>query len=265
MSELAKLQRALQRAVLEDAPETTPHFAHSVVGTQEAAAADRIAVYRDAYRLRLTDALAANYPRLRELIGEDTFNPIAESHIDAHRSRNASIRWFGEHLAQDLQRSFAAQPWIGELAAWEWAIAHAFDAKDAQRVSMQSLAEVAADEWPTLRFDFHPSVQCVYLKSNAPALFKALTEDTALPEPATGEDSAWLIWRDDLTPCFRSLSPHAAAALTLLMRGATFEAMCTELCAWYAADEAAREAATLLREWLDAGMICGFSIARADH
>lgn len=260
MNELATLQRAFQRAVLED----SPLFAHSVAGTREATAEDRVAVYRDAYRLRLSEALAANYPRLRELIGEDAFNSIADTYIDAHPSSNPSIRWFGEHLAQQMQRSFAAQPWLGELAAWEWAIATAFDAEDAQRVSMQSLAAVAVDVWPTLRFEFHPAVQCLRMKTNAPALFKALTEDSALPEPARGEESAWVIWRDDVTPCFRSLSPGDAAALSLLMQGASFEEMCTELCAWYAADEAARQAATLLREWIEAGMVCDFFSAPAD-
>jgi hypothetical protein len=261
MNELAKLQRAFQRAVLEH----SPLFAHSVVARRGATAEDRIAVYRDAYRLRLIEALAANYPRLRELIGEDAFNSIADTHIDAHPSSDPSIRWFGKHLAQQMQRSFAAQPWLGELAAWEWAIANAFDAQNAQRVSMPSLAAVAADAWPTLRFEFHPSVQCLRMRTNAPALFKALTEDSALPAPATGEESAWVIWRDDLTPCFRSLSPGAAAALTLLMQGASFEAMCTELCAWYAADEAARQAAMLLREWIEAGMVCDFFSTPADE
>jgi hypothetical protein len=261
MNELAQLQRAFQRAVLEH----SPLFAHSVVGTREATAEDRVTVYRDAYRLRLIEALAANYPRLREIIGEDAFDSIADAYVGTHPSSNPSIRWFGEHLAQQMQRSFAAQPWLGELAAWEWAIAYAFDAKDAQRVSMPSLADVAADAWPTLRFEFHPSVQCLRMKTNAPALFKALTEDSALPEPTMGEETAWVIWRDDLTPCFRSLSLGAAAALNLLMQRASFEAMCTELCTWYAADEAARQAATLLREWIEAGMVCDFLSTPADE
>src|SRR5690606_40146004 len=59
-------------------------------------------VYADAYRLRLIEALAHNYPRLQQLLGEEEFSTVARSYLDEHPSRSVSVRWFGNRLAVHL-------------------------------------------------------------------------------------------------------------------------------------------------------------------
>lgn len=252
MSELHALERTFKRAILDRTEDLEAH----VIGTAKLSAHARVHIYRDAYRLRLREALAANYPRLQQLVGEEAFAAIADAYIDAHPSRTPSIRWFGEALARQLERAFAAKPWLAELARWEWAIAAAFDAPDAPPIDVAHLAQVTGDRWPNLRFAFHPSVQCLSLQTNAPNLFKALTEGVPPPEALETPTSIWLIWRQNLTTRFRSLEDGEAAALNALMRGETFATLCTELCEWYAPEQIAQRAAAFLREWVDAGMVC---------
>ena len=128
-------------------------------------AATRLAVYSNAYRIRLAEALAANVPQLQQLLGAEEFGAVASRYIDEHPSQFASIRWFGDRLAQELERSHAAQPWLAELARWEWALAASFDAQDATAVGIEALAAVAPDDWGELRLEFHPSVQHLELKN----------------------------------------------------------------------------------------------------
>jgi hypothetical protein len=254
MNDLRALQRAFQRSVLEHDADILAVIAE----TEQVAATTRIEIYRDAYRLRLTDALGSNYPRLRQLIGEDAFASLAEGYIDAHPSRYASVRWIGDALGSELAHSLPSKPWLAELARWEWAIAAAFDAPDVRPLSLDCMKQFASEDWPQLRFEFHPSLQKLRMQTNAPALFKALSEEREAPASARTEGAGgeWIIWRQEITPCYRSLDASEAAALETLLENGTFESMCTALCDWHTAEEASLQAARLLRCWFDEELVC---------
>ncbi|MDY6948994.1 MAG: DNA-binding domain-containing protein, partial [Pseudomonadota bacterium] len=164
VSTLAELQRDFQRHVMHG----HERIVDAVGGSPRVPATVRLAVYSQAYRLRLTDALASTLPCLQQLMGKDQFAAIASDYIDLSPSTYASIRWFGDQLPLLLRRSFPEQPWLAELASWEWAIAAAFDGADAAPIGVEALATVAPDQWPTLQFQFHPTVQCLQMRTNAP-------------------------------------------------------------------------------------------------
>jgi hypothetical protein len=244
---LAGLQRDLQRHVLSgDAA-----IQEAVNASPAVPVATRLAVYSNAYRIRLADALAANMPRLKELLGEEQFGAVAAAYVDAHPSRFASIRWFGDRLAQVLEQSHPTQPWLAELARWEWALAASFDASDATAVGVECLATVAPGDWAELRLQFHPSVQYLELATNAQALFKALSEEQSPPQPAfLASPQPWLLWRQGLKTQYRSLDPAEAAALQIMRAGGTFGALCEGLCEWHEADAVPLVAAGMLKRWI---------------
>lgn len=247
MSALAELQRDLQRHVVSGDATITG----AVNGTPAVPVATRLAVYSSAYRIRLADALGANMPHLRTLLGEDEFGAVAGRYIDEHPSQFASIRWFGDRLPEVLGQSHGARPWIAELARWEWALAASFDAQDAATLGVESLAAVAPGDWAELQLTFHPSVQYVELTTNAQALFKAMSEEQPPPQPAILErPQPWLLWRQDLKTQYRSLDPAEAAALAEMRAGGTFGRMCEVLCEWHDADQVPLLAAGMLKRWL---------------
>ncbi|MET0535953.1 MAG: DNA-binding domain-containing protein, partial [Steroidobacter sp.] len=166
VSSLAELQRDFQRHVMHG----HERIVDEIAGTPLVPATTRLAIYSEAYRLRLTDALASTLPRLQQLLGKDEFARIANEYIDLCPSNYPSIRWFGDRMAALLERSHRKQPWIAELAHWEWAIASAFDAADAEPVGVEALGAVAPEHWPTLQFKFHPSVQVLRMHTNAPTV-----------------------------------------------------------------------------------------------
>jgi hypothetical protein len=246
-SALAQLQGDLQRHVLSgDAA-----IVDAVKATPAVPAATRLGIYSNAYRIRLAEALAANMPRLKELLGDEQFGAVAAAYVDAHPSQFASIRWFGDRLAQVLAQSQPSQPWLAELARWEWALAASFDASDATPVGVECLATVAPDAWGDLRLQFHPSVQFLELATNAQALFKSLAEEATPPQPALLErPQPWLLWRQDLKTQYRSLDPAEATAIRIMRDGGTFGAMCEALCEWHDGDEVPMIAAGMLKRWI---------------
>lgn len=251
---LAQLQRQFQQHLLT----CDPAIAEAIEPAERAPIATRLAIYSNAYRARLMEALGANYPRLRELMGPEAFNDVALDYIAAHPSHFRSVRWFGAQLAASLELSHRKQPWLADLAQWEWVLAAAFDAPDAQPIDESSLAALTADEWPTLRLAFHPSLQRLAVQTNAPAVFKALSEEREPPEPQRlPNDQQWLIWRQVLTTRYRSLDDAETAALDAALHGAGFDQVCEALCAHCDPQDVPLRAASLLRSWIADGLIVG--------
>lgn len=253
---LAELQRDFQRHVMHG----HERIIDAVDGTSRVPATLRLSIYSEAYRLRLTDALASTLPRLQQFLGKEPFAALAREYIDLSPSSYPSIRWFGDQLPLLLTRSFPEQPWLAELARWEWAIAAAFDGPDAEPVGVDALAAVAPEHWPTLSFQFHPTVQCLQMSTNAPVLFKALSAEAEVPEAVRLEEpQPWLIWREGLKTQYRSLTADENAALAVMREGGTFETLCDTLCAWHDVDAVPAQAAGLVKRWVVEQMIVGVS------
>ncbi|HEU4653902.1 MAG TPA: DNA-binding domain-containing protein [Steroidobacteraceae bacterium] len=252
MSALAELQHAFQALVL-----TGNASAQSqIVNTSELSASARLAIYAEAYRLRLIEALASNYPRLKETLGEQEFDTLALRYIETHRSQHPSIRWYGHRLAELLVIERVNEPWLAELARWEWAVAFAFDAPDAVPLDASALSRIQPEQWSELRLDFHPSIQRLDMHSNAVALFKAFTEEQAAPTPGIEPRTAWLIWRQDLKTQYRSLEDDEAAALDVMRGQGTFADACEMLCQWHEVDQVPLRAASYMQRWLHDQLVC---------
>jgi hypothetical protein len=254
--QLERVQRDFQDYLLRGSAAVEAH----VVGTARVPVATRLGIYGGAYRSRLADALASNFPALAKLLGETDFERLADEYVRTHDSPFFSIRYYGDALAQFLatHEDYVAAPVLAELARWEWAMTSAFDAADLAPVGHQALARVPPQQWARLRFEWHPSVQRLTLGWNVPQLWQALTDGVERPPAAVAAAPVdWLLWRRELTTCFRSLPQAEAAALDAARSGWPFAELCELLCGEVGEREAAAAAAALLRGWVDTGLIVG--------
>jgi hypothetical protein len=254
MSALARVQREFQDYLLrgDDA------VAARVVGTARVPVATRLGIYAGAYRSRLAEALASNYPVLARLLGESDFGALASEYIAAHDSPFYSIRYYGDGLARFLatREDYAAAPVLAELAQWEWAQTSVFDAADAPPLAADALARIPPAHWAQLRFRWHPSVQRLTLWWNVPQLWQALSEDRERPEMSlAATPMEWLLWRENLTSYFRSLPKTEASVLDAARSGWPFGELCTLLCEELGDGAAPAQAAMLLRGWIGSGLI----------
>ncbi|MGH7749151.1 MAG: DNA-binding domain-containing protein, partial [Candidatus Dormibacteria bacterium] len=254
MSSLARIQGEFQDYLLRGSRAIEQH----VTGSARVPVAVRLGVYGGGYGSRLIDALAANYPALALLLGEEDFQALGVEYVRTHDSPFFSIRNYGDELPEFLTRHphYEEVPLLAELARWEWAVSCVFDAADAEPIGAQALAPLAPGEWARLRFGWHPSVRRLGLQWNAPQLWKALIEDAERPElRVLPEPVQWLAWRRDLKTHFRSLTEGEAAALDAARDGRSFGELCELLAAVHGEQQAAAQAAALLREWLSSGLI----------
>jgi hypothetical protein len=229
-----------------------------VVGTDKVSADRRLAIYYDAYRLRLLEALDSNYPVLHGWIGDEEFEKLGLAYLAAHPSTHFSIRYFGHELARFLAagETYRDKPFLSEMAQFEWAMTVAFDAPDSALTQLEDMATIVPEAWPGLRFQMQDSVQRLNLEWNVPVIWKAIDAGQAPEEPQRSEyPKSWLLWRQDLKTYFRSLSVDEAWALDAAANGGTFAMICEGLCEWIDAQHVAAHAAGLLKQWISDGLI----------
>lgn len=255
-SALLKLEESFKDCMLDNALD----MHGQVVSDAKATAEERVKVYVEGYRLRLLEVLQDNFEGLHTLVGDEEFDRLGRAYIDAHPSTHPSVRWFSRHLADFLRATspYSADPWLAEMASFEWTQGLAFDAADDPVLETQALATVAPDDWAGLRFRFHASVQRIGLRWNVPQAWTALDEGEAPPELKPSDaDIPWLLWRAGLTTRWRSLTQDEAWALDAAREGKSFGELCEGLCRWHAPESVALQAASHLKLWLSDGLISG--------
>lgn len=221
-------------------------------------AAGRFAIYRDAYRARLADALADTFGHTARYLGEERFHVHALAYIETHAPTAYSIRWYGAQWPAWLRRADPQDAAAAELAALDWALRAAFDCADAAPLEAAALAGLAPQDWDHVRFRLHPSLRLLAQRWNTVALWQALDAEQTPPAaqrlPQTGVVA---VWRRELQPHFRTLDREEDVALRSLRAGRPFAALCARLAATRAPQDAVAIAGHWLRRWLDEGLLLG--------
>lgn len=211
-------------------------------------AAHRLRIYADAYRLRLVEVLANDFPATREFSGEDEFAAFAEGYLRAHPSTHPSVRHVGTVFADWLETQPGAPVGLHEIARFEWLQAAAFDAIDASTLGIDQVAALAPEAWPALRLRLHPSARL--LDTGRLAVVEGVPGLSDIDSPMR-----WVLWRGvhgDVH--WRTLDDDEAEVLHAFAADATFAELCERLSAYHG-DDCPLRAASLLKRWLADGLL----------
>jgi len=225
-------------------------------------------VYRNAYVLRLVEILGNDYEITRTYLGDDDFGKLARAYVAAHPSDRRNARWFGRHLPSFAKHAapFTQHPEIAELAALENALANAFDGPDADPLTADGLAGFAPEDWPSLIFRPHPTVQPLRFTTNAADIWMALNDETPPPAPCTlPEPQTVLVWRQQFMSRFRPLLPEEAMMWREAAKGVRFGVLCEMVATFAGEAEAELRAATYLKAWIDTGLLAAATLDGARH
>jgi uncharacterized protein (UPF0276 family) len=217
-------------------------------------AGQRFALYRGNLGATWGKALAAAYPVLRALVGEEFFDGLGQAYGRARPSEDADLNQFGARFA-DFLAGFphvAEYAYFPDMARLEWALHRAHYAAEAAPVTAGQLAALAPERLEAARLRLHPA--CALLASDwavVPLWLAhqagagvAFPDDMAVPSHAM---VARPQWRARLLP----LAPAAHAALARLAGGASVGAA---LDAAFECDEGF-DVVSALRQWMEHGLI----------
>ena len=179
-------------------------------------AAERLAIYANAYHSRLLECLGEVFPMLKRTLGEDAFNGMAFGYLQQYPSRNYSLNELGRHFTPYLEQtrpagddpdesSLLERDWpafLIDLAKLEWGIYEVFDGPGVEGVALLGADQVLgipAEHWSGARL--MPVVCLQFLATRFPvndyytALRRAKLEE-AIEMPAAQESFVALTRRD---------------------------------------------------------------------
>ncbi|WP_143764412.1 HvfC/BufC N-terminal domain-containing protein [Cognaticolwellia mytili] len=217
----------------------------------------RLHIYKNAYQMRLKETIDNDHEQLGIYLGDDLFDQMVDGYIKAYPSNNTSLRNFADALPEFLANHapFNGYPLISELAHFERLLMVAFDAADTERFTRELLIEIPHEQWPTLVFRFHPSLQICHFNFNTVETWQALKQEKA-PQPATKIANTWLLWRNKqrLTQ-FRSISQVEFSLLEMILKGSDFSSLCDYLLTQNLEEDVSQVALNYLLAWIDDGIL----------
>lgn len=241
---LLALQRGFHRHLV-DAP--------GAIGDWTDAAAPGLEVYHNAYRVQLTECLAAHYPQTHAWLGGPAFLAAMQDHIAVTPPAGWTLGAYGEGFDRTLARRYRDDPEVAELAALEWMLGRCFEAAN---VTPLSPAEIARIDWDAAALALVPDLATLPVRSNAGAIWSALAAGeappaaTLLPEPAM-----LIVWRQGFTPCFRTIEMIEYGALTLASAGVGFAEICAMLVTARGEADGVALAGRMLGSWFADGLV----------
>jgi uncharacterized protein len=219
------------------------------------AATVRLGIYRGNLSANWEKGLAAAYPMVRQLVGDDFFGGLARAYGKAWPSQDPDLNLFGARFAGFLDgfEHVARYPYLPDMARLEWALHSSYYAPDVPAVTAADLAGMAPERIEAMALPLHPASALLRSEWSVATLWQAHQPDGPAFPAQMAQECFALVARPKWQPQLVELAPAAFAALSACARGDTFGAA---LDAAFEVDENF-DVAGQLRQWLALGVFAG--------
>jgi len=159
-------------------------------------AVDQVAVYINAYRSRLYEVTAEDFPVLQHYLGEERFDALVRGFVDQTQSVHFNIARYSSGLPAYLAQVMPQDGLARELAALEDAICQLQDEPETAALTQQHLTEWAAEDILHVALGLRAASRLFAFTYPVDAYYTAVREEhsPAVPEP---QASYLLVYRHD--------------------------------------------------------------------
>lgn len=224
MSDLAALQRWFASVIthpddvtsaLADNPQLTA--ASVTLPSARLNVQQRLGIYHSAYRWRLVECLADDYPALQHALGAARFRALCLDYIAEHPARAPTLNAFGAHLPEFCARADLPQAeCCAELARLEWAIVEVIHAADGCALGPDALSSLSPEHFGSARFEPSPAARLLELQFPVNGYYSAFRQHQAGALPAA-ESCQTLVRRRAATVSREDLAAPRAKLLAALL------------------------------------------------
>ncbi len=224
----AQRQQLLLRTLWREAPDAT------LAGWLRDAAprqARGLSAYRANGEALAARALAAAYPTVAELIGEEAFAAVAARHWRERPPTCGDMALYGAHLAEAIaaDERLASEPYLADCARLDWAV-HRVEAAADTHSPPEGLQRLASDDPAALAMVLRPGL--VLLSSPWPIAtiwqaHRSQGEDRFAPVReafAQQRGEQVLVWREGWRPRVACLAPAEARFTQALLEAVSLAA-----------------------------------------
>ncbi len=213
----------------------------------------RLAIYKDAYVLRLQEVLEDDFDMTSQLC--DDWDAVSRAYIDAHPSTSFSVQDFGAEFPQFLQENLALSQAgiLVDMATFEWAMVQSFLAKDQLLLSMEHLQQLNETTWPAAKFCFAEHVHVLAHHWPVGTMWQG-------EQGERGALQHTLVWRQNMETYFQALTKTEAQLLPLFQQALPFAALCAqaEACLGLNEGETIQAVAAFIQTHLPRGLFAAY-------
>ena len=149
-----------------------------------------LAIYRNTVLAGLCEALAANFPVVRALVGEEMFAAVAVDHATAHPPANPVLAYYGAAFADWIEEQDWGidLPYLSDVARIERLHGEALFAADGDPLDPAMFARLAPHEWTRVRLTLHPATRLACSRWPTASLWHAHQDGGDLTDVAWGAE-----------------------------------------------------------------------------
>jgi uncharacterized protein (UPF0276 family) len=213
--------------------------------------AERFALYRGNLSATWAKVLAAAFPVIKQLVGEEFFDALAREYGRAQPSGDGDLNRFGAKMGEFLQGfpHTSDLPYLPDMARLEWLLHRAHYAPSVETIDAQALAAIPPEDIESATMALAPAVRLFASEWAVVPLWLAHHEQAEFPQNMQQPTQA-IIVRPQWKTAVLEQSAAAWAALSVLQQGGTFGAALDEA---FGRDEEFNVAAQL-QQWLEQGV-----------
>jgi uncharacterized protein (UPF0276 family) len=223
-------QQCMQQSILPG-ESFDSHVDKWIYPKEEFTPLEQLEVYVNAYRSRLYEVTAEDYPVLKQYLGDELFNELMTHFIRTHRSDHFNIGRFAAKLPAFLAQYWPQEEFAYELCTLEKAISQLADPEETLVLNSNHLADLSPEMLMELVLYPRKALELFAFKYPVNAYFCAVKEEQALPELSL--QKTWLVvfrhedsvWRMELESREYKMLQLLFSGLTI---GAVLESMETE-------------------------------------
>ncbi|MGV6826219.1 MAG: HvfC/BufC family peptide modification chaperone [bacterium] len=245
---LQDLQTDFQQIILSTECVNADWVAETPHGLQ---ALGRLAIYHNAYRIRLIDVLTDTFEHTAIYLGDDWFQQLASGYVESHHSTHNNIGNYGEAFPQFLASELPNDLEVYELAHMDWTLRRAFDGADSPVMKHEHLQKLASGENSVNRLQVVSTLTISTQQFNTLDIWQSINQEetppvaTQLPEPVD-----LLIWRKGHSPHFRTLPAIESLAIQYIREEYPLEIVGSKLAENFPEIDTATEFGTMLHGWI---------------
>lgn len=186
----------------------------------------RLRVHRHHVRHSLGVALAATFPTVRAVVGEDFFLAMARVFVERTLPAQPVLAEYGGDFASFVAGWAPARslPYLPDVARLDWALNAAWHAPESGRLSAAMLAALPPEQLPLLRLGLSAGTSVVVSSYPVDRVWSASRPGAPAQDVALDDGVRLLVLRQAEDAAFLRLSPGEAAFIAAVAEDASLEA-----------------------------------------
>lgn len=223
---LDSLQQQFARALINSDFSSADNW----IAASELAAERRLWVYHNQVHINWLEALAANYPGVKALLGDACFRSLAARYARDHGSTSGDLRLYGEQfpVLLELAPEVGNYRYVADVGRLELALRCVGEAAESPVIGPAELARVPPESWPAMRLQFVSALDMLLSDYPVDHLLAGARGDTDAREKARdqlrqGIGAALIVRREQHSVVTERLETAQWIWIESLRQGKTFE------------------------------------------